>query len=63
MDTIGESQKKVVSSKIERLQIRCRFVTDKVQGNLEKEKRGRARETMRHKKYWKYIHSFYFKVE
>ena len=29
----------------------------------KRKKRDRARETMRHKKYWKYLHSFYFKVE
>ena len=40
----GGVSKKVVSSKIVCLLIQARFVTDKVQGNLEKETRGRARE-------------------
>ena len=44
LDTIGESKKSCQLKNCALVNTRTRFVTDKVQVNLEKETRGRARE-------------------
>ena len=60
---MGESQKKVVSSKVVRWWIRARFVTDNVQGSFEKETRGSARENNEAQEVLEILTQFLLQVE